>query len=102
MYPFPPSTWIASRATAVAVSAEKRIAAAHSRARSPFEPQPPETERAEPSLSFELPSFFASALAAAAYTSALAACVLVQPSASLAATSWKSPMRVPNCLRCEA
>ena len=45
MEPFPPSTCSASRATCVAVSAEKRIAAAHSRARSPFELQPPETER---------------------------------------------------------
>ena len=44
MYPFPPSPCSASRATCVAVSAEKRIAAAHSRARSPFELQPPETE----------------------------------------------------------
>ena len=48
------------------------------------------------------PFFFASAFAAAEYTSALAACVLVQPSASLAATSWKSPMRVLNCFRCAA
>ena len=44
MYPFPPSTCSASRATCVAVSAEKRIAAAHSRARSPLERQPPEME----------------------------------------------------------
>ena len=90
----------------MAVSAEKRIAAAHSRALSPFERQPPATERGDEEEAAppeeESSSFFASAFAAAEYTSALAACVRVQPSASLAATSWKSPMRVLNCLRCAA
>ncbi len=99
MYPFPPSTCSASRATCVAVSAENRIAAAHSRARSPFELQPPETESGDEEEFFFFVVVFASALDAAEYTSALAACVLVHPSASLAATSWKSPMRCPNCLR---
>ena len=76
MYPFPPRTWIASRATCVAVSAENRIAAAHSRARSPLELQPPETERGDAAAVADAddedgdeaapePSFFASAFAAA-------------------------------------
>lgn len=66
MYPFPPRTCSASRATCVAVSAEKRIAAAHSLARSPFELQPPETGGGDgEGAELEILCFFASALVAA-------------------------------------